>query len=123
MFVALFALPSSFTDILTAVENEPLIPANTQFLLTTNSALVPQPQPSSSSTDFGLNSHANQRYFDRPDVIQAYREQQIIQTPEFTTLSEDASVGGRFRPRIPAEVRSCASLKLWHKLIPEMIFT
>lgn len=89
-------------------ENEPLIPANTQFLLTTNSALVPQPQPSSSSTDFGLNSHANQRYFDRPDVIQAYREQQIIQTPEFTTLSEDASVGGRFRPRISAELPESA---------------
>ncbi|KAG2044401.1 hypothetical protein BDR03DRAFT_989257 [Suillus americanus] len=88
-------------------ENEPLIPANTQFLLTTNSALVPQPQPSS-STDFGLNSHANQRYFDRPDVIQAYREQQIIQTPEFTTLSEDASVGGRFRPRISAELPESA---------------
>ncbi|KAG1885532.1 hypothetical protein F4604DRAFT_106447 [Suillus subluteus] len=88
-------------------ENEPLIPANTQFLLTTNSALVPQPQPSS-STGFGLNSHANQRYFDRPDVIQAYREQQIIQTPEFTTLSEDASVGGRFRPRISAELPESA---------------
>lgn len=88
-------------------ENEPLIPANTQFLLTTNSALVHPPQPSS-STDFGLNSHANQRYFDRPDVIQAYREQQIIQTPEFTTLSEDASVGGRFRPRISAELPESA---------------
>ncbi|KAG1757212.1 hypothetical protein EDB19DRAFT_1924142 [Suillus lakei] len=86
-------------------ENEPLIPADTQFLLTTNSALVPQP---SSSTDFGLNSHANQRYFDRPDVIQAYREQQFIQTPEFTTLSEDASVGGRFRPRISAELPESA---------------
>lgn len=86
-------------------ENEPLIPANTQFLLTTNSALVTQP---SSSTDFGLNSHANQRYFDRPDVMQAYREQQIIQTPEFTTLSEDASVGGRFRPRISAELPESA---------------
>jgi hypothetical protein len=122
MFVALFALPSSFTDIVTAVENEPLIPANTQFLLTTYSVLVPQPQPSS-STDFGLNSHANQRYFDRPDVIQAYREQQIIQTPEFTTLSEDASVGGRFRPRISAEVRSSVNLTLWRELIPEMIST
>lgn len=88
-------------------ENEPLIPANTQFLLTTNSSLVHRPQPSS-STDFGLNSHANQRYFDRPDVIQAYREQQIIQTPEFTTLSEDATVGGRFRPRISAELPESA---------------
>ncbi|KAG1754928.1 uncharacterized protein EDB91DRAFT_1042737 [Suillus paluster] len=86
-------------------ENEPLIPANTQFLLTTNSTLISQP---SSSTDFGLNSHANQRYFDRPDVIQAYREQQIIQTPEFTSLSADASVGARFRPRISAELPESA---------------
>lgn len=97
-----FSRRSSYTDPLTAVENEPLIPADAQFLLTTNSTLVPQP---SSSTGFGLNSHANQRYFDRPDVIQAYREQQIIQTPEFTNLPEDASVGGRFRPRMSAEVR------------------
>ncbi|OAX40058.1 hypothetical protein K503DRAFT_864912 [Rhizopogon vinicolor AM-OR11-026] len=82
-------------------ENEPLIPADAQFLLTTDSTLVPQP---SSFTGFGLNSHANQRYFDRPDVIQAYREQQIIQTPEFTNLPEDASVGGRFRPRVSAEI-------------------
>ncbi|KAF9245831.1 hypothetical protein BU15DRAFT_40492 [Melanogaster broomeanus] len=83
------------------LDNEPLIPADTPFLLTTNSAL-PHSSPSRPSR-FGLNSLANQRYFDRPDVIKAYREQLNIQTPEFSLLSEDASVGGRFRPRSSGE--------------------
>ncbi|KAG6337062.1 hypothetical protein ID866_2015 [Astraeus odoratus] len=81
-------------------DNEPLIPADTPFLLTTNSALLgSSPNPGT----FPLNNVAKQRYFDRPEVIQAYREQQIIETPEFTLLPEDASVGGRFRPRSSAE--------------------
>ncbi|KIK94147.1 hypothetical protein PAXRUDRAFT_12220 [Paxillus rubicundulus Ve08.2h10] len=88
------------------LDNEPLIPADTPFLLTTNSALL---NPSSSRpSSFGLNSLANQRYFDRPDVMKAYREQLNIQTPEFSFLSEDASVGGRFRPRSSGEV--CTSV-------------
>ncbi|KAH7886069.1 hypothetical protein F5I97DRAFT_1199634 [Phlebopus sp. FC_14] len=82
-------------------DNEPLIPADTPFLLTTNSTLLDG--SSSASTSFELNNIANQRYFDRPEVIKAYREQQNIQTPEFTLLSEDASVGGRFRPRSTGE--------------------
>ncbi|KAG8219553.1 hypothetical protein J3R82DRAFT_504 [Butyriboletus roseoflavus] len=82
------------------LDNEPLIPADTPFLLTTNSALF---HPSSKSTSFGLNTFANQRYFDRSDVIKAYREQLNIQTPEFSLLSEDATVGGRFRPRSSEE--------------------
>lgn len=84
------------------VDNEPLIPADTRFLLTTNSALL---QPWSKSASFGLNTFANQRYFDRSDVIKAYREQLNIQTPEFSLLSEEATVGGRFRPRSSGEVR------------------
>jgi len=82
------------------LDNEPLIPADTPFLLTTNSALL---QSSPKSANFGLNTLANQRYFDRADVIKAYREQLDIQTPEFTLLSEDATVGGRFRPRSSGE--------------------
>ncbi|KAI0078858.1 hypothetical protein K474DRAFT_1739813 [Panus rudis PR-1116 ss-1] len=80
------------------LENEPLIPSSTKFLLTTNSKLVP---PSSDNTTFEieLNKHAYGRYFDRPEVQKAYREQQIIQTPEFSQLPEEAIVGGRFRPR------------------------
>ncbi|KAF8560081.1 hypothetical protein OG21DRAFT_24503 [Imleria badia] len=81
-------------------DNEPLIPADTPFLLTTNSALL---QPSSKSASFGLNTFANQRYFDRSDVIKAYRKQLNIQTPEFSLLSEEATVGGRFRPRSSGE--------------------
>ncbi|KAL4253577.1 hypothetical protein ABKN59_003453 [Abortiporus biennis] len=82
------------------LENEPLIPATTEFLLTTNSTLLPPPvEDPASDSDFALNSSSYGRYFDRPDVQQACREQQIIQTPEFTQFTEDAAVGGRFRPR------------------------
>ncbi|EIW86993.1 hypothetical protein CONPUDRAFT_161617 [Coniophora puteana RWD-64-598 SS2] len=81
-------------------ENEPLIPANTSFILTTNSTLAPTASSSRDpDVDASFNTHANQRYFERPDVIKAYRAQQVIQTPEFRVLSEDASVGSRFRPR------------------------
>lgn len=81
-------------------DNEPLVPADTPFLLTTDSTSA---DGSRCANVFQLNTVARQRYFDRPDVIKAYREQQIIQTPEFTLLPEDASVGGRFRPRSSAE--------------------
>ncbi|CCL98129.1 uncharacterized protein FIBRA_00123 [Fibroporia radiculosa] len=80
------------------LEGEPLIPANTRFILTTNSSLLPS---TSESVPFEveINSQAYSRYFERPEVQKAYREQQLIQTPEFTQLDEDANVGGRFRPR------------------------
>ncbi|KAI1793095.1 hypothetical protein LXA43DRAFT_1093007 [Ganoderma leucocontextum] len=103
-------------------ENEPLIPATTPFLLTTNSALVPAtptpapaPPPDSNSNaaststseaaNAQLNTLAYGRYFDRPEVRKAYMEQQLIQTPEFTELPQDAHVGGRFRPRNSEDVR------------------
>ncbi|KAI0368841.1 hypothetical protein BV20DRAFT_997788 [Pilatotrama ljubarskyi] len=77
-------------------ESEPLIPVTTKFLLTTNAALLP---PTSEPVETQLNTHAYGRYFDRPEVQRAYKAQQLIQTPEFTELPQDANVGGRFRPR------------------------
>ncbi|KAI0299874.1 hypothetical protein BC826DRAFT_993862, partial [Russula brevipes] len=70
-------------------ENEPLVPAHAHLLLTTNSARV----RTFGDADMGvdgpqLNTSAYERYFDKPEVIRAYREQQLIQTPEFTLLSE-----------------------------------
>ena len=56
-------------------------------------------------SQLNLNTSAYERYFDKPEVIRAYREQQIIQTPEFTLLSEHEAVGGRFRPRSLDDVR------------------
>lgn len=82
-------------------ETEPLIPSTARFLLTTNSSLV----ASSSASSFELNDLAYGRYFDRPEVRRAYKEQQLIQTPEFTQLSDDIIVGGRFRPREAEDVR------------------
>jgi hypothetical protein len=82
------------------VDSEPLLPANSAVLLTTNSRLA-----SSSTSDLAVNDTAFERYFDRPEVSEAYKKQQTIETPEFSLLSEDASVGGRFRPRALEDVR------------------
>ncbi|KAF9531908.1 hypothetical protein CPB83DRAFT_47300 [Crepidotus variabilis] len=85
-------------------ENEPLIPAETHFLLTTDPAYDAEPSDGSHS-GMKINIVANERYFDRPDVLKAFREQILIQTPEFHELQELASgVGSRFRPRNQEEV-------------------
>ncbi|KAI5122370.1 hypothetical protein M0805_004127 [Coniferiporia weirii] len=76
-------------------ENDPLIPSKTVFILTTDSKFV----PSASTSELGLNHYANERYFDRPEVIKAYKEQRDIQVPEFTQLTEEEMVGGRLRAR------------------------
>ncbi|KAG5342041.1 hypothetical protein E4T56_gene2245 [Termitomyces sp. T112] len=73
-------------------ENEPLIPAETPFLLTTNSTLA-----STSSGDYHVNIHAHERYFERPDVLKAYREQLTIETPEFKSMGDTQA--GRLRAR------------------------
>ncbi|KAL5494742.1 hypothetical protein ACEPAI_203 [Sanghuangporus weigelae] len=75
-------------------ENEPLIPARTVFILTTDSSKV----PSASTSEIGLNKIANERYFERPEVIRAYKLQQDIQVPDFVQLDEEM-VGGRLRAR------------------------
>ena len=81
-----------------------MIPAETRLLLTTNSTLVPS-DSSNESFQLQLNTSAYQRYFEKPEVIKAYREQQEIETPEFSMLVEHATVGGRFRPRSSEDVR------------------
>ena len=86
-------------------ENDPLIPAHTQLLLTTDSARVRAFAGGDAGSDSELNTSAYERYFDKPEVIRAYREQQLIQTPEYTLLSEHEAVGGRFRPRGQDDVR------------------
>jgi hypothetical protein len=80
------------------------------LLLTTNSARVRAFGDAAIEGDpegeqVNLNTSAYERYFDKPEVIHAYREQQLIQTPEFTLLSEHEAVGGRFRPRSLDDVR------------------
>ncbi|KAF9469818.1 hypothetical protein BDZ94DRAFT_30288 [Collybia nuda] len=76
--------------------DEPLIPVETKFLLTTNPEYTLK---TSSITELGVNIHANDRYFDRPEVLKSYREQEIIQTPDFVNTAEVPTVGGRFRAR------------------------
>lgn len=80
-------------------ENDPLIPARTVFILTTDSSLV----PSASTSEIGLNSIAYERYFERPEVIKAYKLQQDIQVPDFIQLDE-GMVGARLRARTGEKV-------------------
>ncbi|KAK0481747.1 hypothetical protein IW261DRAFT_1472252 [Armillaria novae-zelandiae] len=79
------------------LENGPLIPANTLFFMTTSLELLPKNSSSSNGQPM-FNIYANERYFERPEVMESYRLQQSIETPDFTELSQ-THVGGRFRPR------------------------
>ncbi|KAJ4485785.1 hypothetical protein J3R30DRAFT_3282430, partial [Lentinula aciculospora] len=78
-------------------ENDPLIPKDTPFFLTTGSNLAP---PEASTSSLQINARGFERYFDRTEVIQGYREQQMIETPVFESLEEGEGVVSRFRPRI-----------------------
>ncbi|KIY51310.1 hypothetical protein FISHEDRAFT_56826 [Fistulina hepatica ATCC 64428] len=82
-----------------SVEGDPLIPTDTPFLATTNSAAFPLDADKSSESPITMNIYANERYFERPEVIKAYREQAVIETPSFIDITDKPSVGGRFRPR------------------------
>ena len=102
-------------------EQDPLVPSNTALVLTTNARLLPSPKPApvvaiASSSAITLDDTAAvtrdglvienkgyERYFDRPEVTAAYKKQQLIETPEFWPLSEDATVWSRFRPRAAFE--------------------
>lgn len=107
-------IPELFFGSLHVVENEPLIPADTPFLLTTNPRFAEE-APNNSNSGIHINVVANDRYFDRPDVLKAFREQAVIQTPEYEAISESISVGGRFRPRNQDEV--CLSVCLLYILV------
>lgn len=88
------------------VGDDPLIPVETKFLLTTNPEYTSK---TSSITELGVNIHANDRYFERPEVLKSYREQEVIQTPDFVNTTEVPTVGGRFRARNLEDVRSLLS--------------
>ncbi|KAJ4485129.1 hypothetical protein C8R41DRAFT_903805 [Lentinula lateritia] len=78
-------------------ENDPLIPKDTPFFLTTDSNLAPS---EASTSSININARGYERYFDRPDVIEGYREQKMIETPVFEAIGEGEGIVSRFRPRI-----------------------
>ena len=61
----------------------------------------------SNDVEVGFNTQANERYFDRPEVLKSFREQLLIETPEYVHVADLPSVvvGGRFRPRGCGDVR------------------
>ncbi|THV07486.1 hypothetical protein K435DRAFT_959573 [Dendrothele bispora CBS 962.96] len=78
------------------LEDVPLIPENTRFFLATSASLAP---PEASSSRIVINKHSEDRYFDRPEVIKAFRQQTNIETPEFVDINETREVLSRFRAR------------------------
>lgn len=79
------------------VETEAIVPPATPFLLTTDSNLF------SNASEASVTTVASDRYFDRPDVLKAYREQLTIQTPSYRNVKDNLVVA-RFRPRGPEDV-------------------
>lgn len=122
-------------------EQDPLVSSNATLILTTNAKLLPSPKPTSATavasssaitldntavvTRDGLDVETKgyERYFDRPEVTAAYKKQQLIETPEFSQLPEDATVGSRFRPRATFEEVGLtilhASLTRVDEILPE----
>ncbi|KAJ6609382.1 hypothetical protein B0H10DRAFT_482220 [Mycena sp. CBHHK59/15] len=96
-------------------ENEPLIPADTRFLMSTNDTLEKITMEFSSSEGAGINLRTHESYFERPEVLKAYREQTIIETPEYTNLSEVPTVGARLRARNTEEQNSSDSDVVYEK--------
>ncbi|KAF5388517.1 hypothetical protein D9757_004694 [Collybiopsis confluens] len=99
-------------------ENEPLIPKDTQFFLSTTLALAPPESPAPSQK---INSRGYERYFERPEVIKAYQEQQLIETPEYWSTVDDQGDPGaniqmsRFRPRIDESQAVDTSDEAYHQ--------
>jgi hypothetical protein len=91
----------SYIALLSLAENAPLIPANTKFILTTSLTVVPDTQTSTSK----LNTNGNESYFERPEVLEAYREQQLIQTPEFVNIDPSSTSASLSRLRPLEDVR------------------
>ena len=86
-----------------AEDNKPLIPVSSSFLLVTDSSIAEQSEPSPSENPADVPQLFYQSYFDRPEVIKSYREQEVIETPVFNPLPDDA-IGSRFRMRSGDEV-------------------
>jgi hypothetical protein len=87
------------------VENEPLLPLDTQLLATTDfSTLTAISSTQDAEAHVELNQDAFARYFDRPEVIRACRDMETIQTPDFREIPVAASVSGRTRARHTEDV-------------------
>lgn len=86
-------------------ENKPLIPPSTTLSLVTDSTLVPH---LADVTDIANGKNVSgsmyESYFDRPEVARSFRDQELIETPVFTAIPDNA-VGGRLRARTGDEVR------------------
>ncbi|KAJ7610810.1 hypothetical protein FB45DRAFT_691757, partial [Roridomyces roridus] len=80
-------------------DSDPLIPGDSPFVLKTSTALDKVAEKFQEAGSFGLNVHAHERYFDRPEVLKAYREQIIIETPQYERIGDVAPGGSRLRQR------------------------
>ncbi|KAG8853126.1 hypothetical protein FRB96_008377 [Tulasnella sp. 330] len=79
-----------------AVQNKYTVEPDAVFLITTDSAQAP-------SASQWEDEEPHQSYFDRPEVQQQSRREEMIQTPEFSLLEEQSAVGSRLRARAVLE--------------------
>lgn len=80
------------------VDNGPSIPLETKFIFTTNRDILPAHEQISGAFDLKNDSHKG--YFDRPEVIDSYRKQLLIETPEFERIGPNQTVTSRFQPHM-----------------------
>jgi len=76
---------------------------STSAIVASSSAITLDDTAAVTRDGLDIENKGYERYFDRPEVTAAYKKQQLIETPEFSQLSEDATVGSRFRPRATFE--------------------
>ncbi|KAF9041784.1 hypothetical protein BDZ89DRAFT_1128784 [Hymenopellis radicata] len=80
------------------VDQGPSIPADTIFTFTTNTQILPpHTECTARASDFRTNNHKS--YFDRPEVIESYRNQQKVETPDYELITDDMIITSRFVPQ------------------------
>ncbi|KAK7016675.1 hypothetical protein R3P38DRAFT_3567311, partial [Favolaschia claudopus] len=75
------------------VRQKPCIPADSCFVLKTDPTLE-----QATAANSILVTHQYECCFDRPEVMKAYKEQSIIETPDCTRISAKASLNNLNRP-------------------------
>ncbi|KAJ7070733.1 hypothetical protein C8F01DRAFT_974709, partial [Mycena amicta] len=93
-------LPSRSHSALFSAELESVVPADTLILFKTDDKLDRVAAELCIAGSSAINVTARDTYFDRPDVIKGYRDQLVIETPDFEQVQ---FVAGRLRVRVNSD--------------------
>jgi hypothetical protein len=81
----------------TAAMEAPLIPTESPFFMTTDGSLEEIAREFSPAPTVNPPVHS-----ERPEVMEAYRQKAVIETPEYQDVSDVPTTDGRLRTRLPA---------------------